>query len=423
MNSVEIEQAVLSLLMWNPELMQKCQDISPQYFMEFEHSIIFDSIKTLHDKGSEIDYFIVSDSLANTDVQAEYLSKIYEDARPQASLFDSYLGLLKERHDTIRRTELLTDAANASSAEKAIELAQKAIDNGVVSERKTTFSLNELLKTGVDRIDERFHSEGEITGLATGFTTLDNATAGFQDGDYVVIGGRPAMGKTAILMNIVGHALMQDKHVVVFSLEMSADQLMDRLFSSVGGIDAGRIKTGNLKDDDFEKLASATNKLKDKNLFIDERGSISPQYIDTALRSREREHGKIDLVLVDYLQLLRIPSHKGGKVNEVSDISGALKSIAKKYSCPLITLSQLSRAVESRPNKRPLMSDLRESGAIEQDADVIAFLYRDEYYNPETEKKGVAELIVGKNRNGEVGTHYLNFQGRYTRFLNMIEID
>jgi replicative DNA helicase len=282
-------------------------------------------------------------------------------------------------------------------------------------------AINPLLKKAVDRIDELFHSGNAITGLATGFADLDQRTSGFQKADLIILAARPSMGKTALAINIAEHAVLnQNKPVVVFSMEMPADQIVIRMLSSIGRIDQTRIRNGKLEEDDWPRLSTAVGKLKSRPLFIDDTPALTPTEIRSRLRRIAREHGEIALVMVDYLQLMQVGGNKNdGRTAEISEISRSLKSIAKEFSCPVVALSQLSRAVEQRPNKRPVNSDLRESGAIEQDADLILFIYRDEYYNEESPDKGVAEIIIGKQRNGPIGTMRLAFRGQHTRFDNL----
>jgi replicative DNA helicase len=306
--------------------------------------------------------------------------------------------------------------------------------------------VNSLIKEAVERLDELFNNDADITGLSTGFSDLDKMTSGWQKSDLVIIAGRPSMGKTAFAMNMVEHAtLHQDRPVLVFSLEMPANQLIIRMLSSIGKIDQTRMRSGNLVEDDWPRLSSAAQRLKDKPLFIDDSAGITPLEMRNRIKqfTRERveqlrqewhkEHGasiladiealyaqaQPGMIMVDYLQLMNGSNSAEGRVQEISQISRELKGLAREYECPMIALSQLSRNVEQRPNKRPVNADLRESGAIEQDADVIAFIYRDEVYNEDSPDKGTAEIIIGKQRNGPIGTCRLMFMGKYTRFENL----
>jgi replicative DNA helicase len=282
-------------------------------------------------------------------------------------------------------------------------------------------NVNTLLKKAVDRIDTLFNSDGDLTGVTTGFDDLDAKTAGLQPSDLIIVAARPSMGKTTFAMNLVENALMaSDKPVLVFSLEMPADQLVTRMLSSLGRIDQTRVRTGTLEEEDWPKLTTAVNMMRDKPLFIDDQAGISPNEMRTRARRIVREHGELSLIMIDYLQLMQMKTKNiESRTQEISEISRSLKALAKELECPVVALSQLNRSLEQRPNKRPVNSDLRESGAIEQDADVIMFIYRDEVYNEDSEHKGVAEIIIGKQRNGPIGTSRLAFIGKYTKFENL----
>jgi replicative DNA helicase len=281
--------------------------------------------------------------------------------------------------------------------------------------------VNPLLKRAVDRIDFLFNNSDQITGVTTGFDDLDDRTAGMQPSDLIIVAARPSMGKTTFAMTLVENALMADeKPVLVFSLEMPADQLISRMLSSVGRIDQSKVRSGQLDEEDWPKLTTAVNMLRDKPLFIDDTSGISPNEMRTRARRIVREHGELGMIMVDYLQLMQIKTGKANsRTEEISEISRSLKALAKEMKCPVIALSQLNRSLENRPNKRPVNSDLRESGAIEQDADVIMFIYRDEVYNEDSVDKGIAEIIIGKQRNGPIGSLKLAFIGKYTRFENL----
>jgi replicative DNA helicase len=280
--------------------------------------------------------------------------------------------------------------------------------------------VHSLLERAMERIDELFEAKSSITGLSTGYIDLDNRTSGLQRGDLVIVAGRPSMGKTAFAMNLVENAVLrQEKPVVVFSLEMPAESLVVRMLASMGRIDQQRLRNGQLVQDDWTRLSSSVAALRDRKLFIDDTAAISPAELRSRTRRIKREHGDIAMIMVDYLQLMQVPGSDEGRVNEVSEISRNLKAIAKEFNCPLVALSQLNRSLEQRPNKRPVMSDLRESGSIEQDADVIAFIYRDEVYKEDSPDKGVAEIIIGKQRNGPIGTVRLAFIREFTRFENL----
>jgi len=280
------------------------------------------------------------------------------------------------------------------------------------------------LEGALNQIDKLFQAKGAITGLSTGFKDLDEMTQGLQQSDLVIVAGRPSMGKTSFAMNMVENAALEGrKPLLVFSLEMPAESLMIRMLSSIGKIDQTRMRNGQLEEDDWPKLTNAVNRLKGKPLFIDDTPGLTPMEMRSRARRIYREHGEIGMIMVDYLQLMSIKGSSESRTGEISEISRALKIMAREFDCPVVALSQLNRSLEQRPNKRPVMSDLRESGAIEQDADVILFVYRDEVYNEDTEKKGIAEIIIGKQRNGPIGTKLLSFIGKYTRFENYMPVN
>ena len=285
-------------------------------------------------------------------------------------------------------------------------------------------AMEPLLQGALERIEELFQSGGDITGLSTGFIDLDRMTSGLQDSDLVIVAGRPSMGKTSFAMNLVENAASHtEQPILVFSMEMPAEQLVIRMMSSLGRIDQTRVRTGKLEQDDWPKLSAAMAKLKEANIFIDDTPALTPTEVRSRARRVAREHGSLGMIMVDYLQLMRVAGANEGRTAEISEISRSLKAIAKEFGCPMVALSQLNRALEQRPNKRPVNSDLRESGAIEQDADVIMFIYRDEVYHEDSQDKGTAEIIIGKQRNGPIGTCRLAFQGEFTRFDNFARGD
>ena len=279
--------------------------------------------------------------------------------------------------------------------------------------------IKSLLANAIDKIETLFEQEGAITGAGTGFTDFDELTSGLQPADLIIVAGRPSMGKTTIAMNMAENiALKGNKPVAVFSMEMPGDSLAMRMMSSLGRIDQHKVRTGKLEEDDWPRLTSAINLLAGTQLFIDDSPALSPTEVRARARRLAREHGQLGLIVVDYLQLMQSPSSGDNRVQQISDISRGLKALAKELNVPVVALSQLNRNLEQRPNKRPVMSDLRDSGAIEQDADLIVFVYRDEVYNEDSADKGIAEIIIGKQRNGPLGTVRLTFLGQYTRFEN-----
>ena len=282
-------------------------------------------------------------------------------------------------------------------------------------------AVKSVLVRAVERIDALFHSGESITGLSTGLRDLDELTSGMQKSDLVIVAGRPSMGKTTFVMNIAEHvAIKARKPVLVFSMEMPADSLAMRMMSSLGRIDQQKIRTGKLTDDDWPRVTSAVHMLSEAPMFIDDAPGLSPAEVRARARRLAKEHGQLGMIVVDYLQLMKVPGIKAdNRVAEISEISRSLKSLAKELSVPVLALSQLNRSLEQRADKRPVMSDLRESGAIEQDADLICFIYRDEVYNPESPDKGTAEIIIAKQRNGPIGRVRVAFLGQYTRFEDL----
>ena len=432
-HSVEAEQSVLGGLMLDNEAWDKIGTvITAEDFYNPAHRKLYACIQSLAQDIKPFDPVTVAEELDRRDELHEtggvlYLTELVESI-PSIANIESYAGIIQER--AIRRRLISVSQQIADSAYRPegrtvndlVENAEREMFNISESRDKQGGPIiaRELLKKALEKIDELHRTEGTITGLTTGFVDLDQMTSGFQKSDMIVVAARPSMGKTTFAMNLIENGLMNtDKCIVVFSLEMPAEQLMMRSLSSLGRIDQGRVRTGKLEQDEWSKLATATHMLKEKKLFIDDTAGISPQEMRTRLRRIRREQGEIAMVMIDYLQLMKIPGFTEGRTNEISEISRSIKAMAKEFECPVIALSQLNRSLEQRPNKRPVNSDLRESGAIEQDADVIMFIYRDEVYNPDTEYKGMAEIIIGKQRNGPIGSVRLAFIGRFTRFDNL----
>ena len=432
-HSVEAEQSVLGGLLLSVDGWDAVSDaVSAEDFYRPAHRLIFRQIALLAEALEPVDPITVADKLeALGELDAAgglaYLAELAQNT-PSASNIRAYAEVVRER----------------AGLRKLIEAAQSIAESGFSPEGRTSHELiaeaetrimqiaeqgpkaggplgvNPLLKGALDRIEELFQSGGDITGLTTGFTQLDRMTSGLQDSDLVIVAGRPSMGKTSFAMNLVENAVLaQEKPILVFSMEMPAEQLIIRMLSSVGRIDQTRIRNGKLEQEDWPKLTTAMNKLKDVPLFIDDTPALTPAEVRSRVRRVHRENGGLGMIMLDYLQLMRIAGSSEGRTAEISEISRSLKAIAKEFKVPVVALSQLNRALEQRPNKRPVNSDLRESGAIEQDADVIMFIYRDEVYNEESPDKGTAEIIIGKQRNGPIGTAKLAFIGEYTRFENL----
>jgi len=409
------------------------EEVLASDFYRPNHKLIFREIARLADAAEPVDVITVADKLeARGELAAAgglpYLAELAQNT-PSASNIRAYAQVVRER----------------SALRRLIEAAQAIAESGFNPEGRTSLDLideaerlimqvseqgrraggpegvNPLLRKALERIEELFNSGGDITGLSTGFADLDGYTSGLQAADLVIVAGRPSMGKTSFAMNLVENAaLAQELPILVFSMEMPAEQLIIRMLSSVGRIDQKRIRTGKLEQEDWPKLTAAMNKLKDVPLFIDDTPALTPTELRSRVRKVARENrNQLGMIMVDYLQLMQVAGFSEGRTAEISEISRSLKALAKEFNCPVVALSQLNRSLEQRPNKRPVNSDLRESGAIEQDADVIMFIYRDEVYNEETPDKGVAEIILGKQRNGPIGICRLAFIGEYTRFENL----
>lgn len=433
-HSLEAEQSVLGGLMLDNQAWDNVADrLVADDFHRYEHRLIFNAMSGLAEASKPLDVVTLSEALEGRDQLdtvggLAYLAELARNT-PSASNIRAYADIVRERatlRKLIRAANQIADGAFSPQGRPADELLDEAerLVFQISEERPKTggpVGMSELLTKAVDRIDQLFNMKGEMTGLSTGFRDLDEMTSGLQPSDLVIIAGRPSMGKTSFAMNMVEHAVISsDRPVIAFSMEMPAESLMLRMLSSLGRIDQTRVRTGQLEDEDWPRLTSAVNLLKDKQLFIDDTAALSPNEMRARIRRVVREHGNLALVMIDYLQLMQIPGFSENRTGEISEISRSLKGMAKEFGCPVVALSQLNRSLEQRPNKRPVMSDLRESGAIEQDADLIAFVYRDEVYNPDNpDNQGLAELIIGKQRNGPIGAVHMAFIGKYTRFEDL----
>ncbi|MEQ6916957.1 replicative DNA helicase [Halomonas aquatica] len=433
-HSLEAEQSVLGGLMLDNQAWDNVAErLVADDFHRYEHRLIFNVMAGLAEASRPLDVVTLSEALEGRDQLdtvggLAYLAELARNT-PSASNIRAYADIVRERatlRKLIRAASQIADGAFSPQGRPADELVDEAerLVFQISEERPKSggpIGMSELLTKAVDRIDELFNMQGEMTGLSTGFRDFDEMTSGLQPSDLVIIAGRPSMGKTTFAMNLVEHAVIaSDKPVMVFSMEMPADSLMLRMLSSLGRIDQTRVRTGQLEDEDWPRLTSAVNLLKDKQLFIDDTAALSPNEMRSRIRRVVREQGNLSLIMIDYLQLMQIPGFSENRTGEISEISRSLKGLAKEFGCPVVALSQLNRSLESRPNKRPVMSDLRESGAIEQDADIIGFVYRDEVYNSDNpDNQGLAEVIIGKQRNGPIGTVHMAFIGKYTRFEDL----
>jgi len=418
-HSLEAEQSVLGGLMLSATSWDQVADkITETDFYREDHRLVFRAIHELHEASQPCDAVTVSEwfesQLANNTPSAANVGA-YADIVREKSILRSLIDVGAQITSSAFSTEGRESRSLLEEAERLVfAIAEKGSRGG-----PGFVAVQDALKEAMEKIDELNAFEGDITGIPTGYQDFDRLTAGLQPSDLIIVAGRPAMGKTTFAMNVAEHAAIKHgKSVAVFSMEMASLQLVMRMFSSVGQIEQNRIRTGTLDDMDWPKLTSAMNLLHKSKIFIDDTPALSPAELRARARRLKREHD-VDLIVVDYLQLMSVPDSRENRATEIAEISRSLKTIAKELNVPVVALSQLNRALEQRPNKRPVMADLRESGAIEQDADLIVFIYRDEVYNPETSEKGKAEIIIGKHRNGSTGTINLAFQGPWLRFVNL----
>lgn len=432
-HSIQAEQSVLGGLLLDNQTWDSVADkVTENDFYRRDHRLIFRSIAQLAEKQDPFDVVTLSEVLETTGELQDvgglaYLSMLARDT-PSAANIVAYANIVRDR-SVLRQlihvgTEISDSAFTTEGRETAdlLENAERRVFE-IAEQRQRGQggfnSIKSLLAKAVDKIETLYELDGDITGASTGFTDLDEKTSGLQPADLIIVAGRPSMGKTTIAMNMAENvALKSGMPVAVFSMEMPGEALAMRMMSSLGRIDQHKVRTGKLDDDDWPRLTSAINLLAETKMFIDDTPALTPTEVRSRARRLTREHGQLGLIVLDYLQLMQSPSSGDNRVQQISDISRGLKALAKELNVPVIALSQLNRNLEQRPNKRPVMSDLRESGAIEQDADLIIFVYRDEVYHEDSPDKGVAEVIIGKQRNGPLGTVRLTFLGQYTRFEN-----
>jgi replicative DNA helicase len=440
-HSIEAEQAVLGGLMLDNDAWEGVSElVTEEDFYRLEHRVIFRAFSSLSNRDAPFDVLTLSDSLKQQNQLAEVKGEAYlfELAKntPSAANILAYADIVRER-SVLRQ---LVSAANeiasnafrteGRTAQELLDYAEQKVFQ--ISEQGESQSsgpqnINMVMAHALDNIQTRFDSKGALLGLSTGFKDLDSKTSGLQEGELVIVAARPSMGKTTFAMNIAESAALDlarnnsNKAVLVFSMEMPAEQLVMRMIASLGRIELQRLRTGRLRDEDWPRITSTVSMFSQSKLLIDDSAGLSPTDVRTRARRVAREYGGLALIVIDYLQLMQIPGRGDNRVAEVSEISRSLKALAKELKVPVIALSQLNRSLENRPNKRPVMSDIRESGSIEQDADLILFIYRDEVYNENTQEKNIAEVIIGKQRNGPIGTSRLRFDGHFTKFDNLDE--
>lgn len=430
--SIEAEQSVIgSMIIDRSAIAQAAEGLDEEDFYRDSHKVLFRSIIDMFKKDMAVDLVTVLEHLKATDTLdraggVTYVTEITSSVPTTANLA-SYIQIVQEK-STLRKlikasTSIIEESYNKQGeVENVLDSAEKRIFD--IAEKRTASDfepLNQVLERGFIEIERLFNNKGEITGVGSGFIDLDAKTSGFQKGDMVLIAARPSMGKTTFALNIAEHAALREgKSVVIFSLEMSKEQLAYKLLCSEANVDMLKLRTGALDDKDWENIARATGPLSKAKIYIDDTAGVSVMEMRSKCRRLKVEYG-IDLILIDYLQLMSGSSSES-RQQEVSEISRSIKALAKEMECPVIALSQLSRAPEQRADHRPMLSDLRESGSIEQDADLVMFLYRDEYYNKETEDKNVGECIIAKQRNGPVGTVKLAWLGQFSKFGNLDSI-
>lgn len=433
-NSVEAEQSLLGGLMLDAQAWDKVADlIVDSDFYRKDHQLIFASIAALAGEGHPCDVVTVSEYLDNRSELdgsggLEYLMTLANET-PGAANARAYAKILRERsvlRALIAAGNEITGSAYETDGRAATELVDDAerrvfeiAEKG--SRGKAGFKpLKQILPATVDRIDLLHQSEGSITGIPTGYAEFDKMTAGLQGGDLIIVAGRPSMGKTTLAINIAENAAIGARvPTAIFSMEMPSEQLAFRMISSLGRVDQTHLRTGNFPDEDWDRINTAVQLMTDAPIYIDDSPALSPTEVRARARRLKREHG-LGLIVLDYLQLMQVHGNTENRATEISEISRSLKALAKELSVPIIALSQLNRSVEQRTDKRPVMSDLRESGAIEQDADLIIFIYREEVYNQDTPRKGIADISIAKQRNGPIGDFPLTFVGRFTKFENWV---
>ncbi|MBE5879161.1 MAG: replicative DNA helicase [Lachnospiraceae bacterium] len=429
-HSTAAEQSVLgSMIMDQQAIVTASEIITGDEFYNKQYGVIFNAIVELNNSARSVDLVTLQDKLKEKDVPAEVSSLEYVrdfiTAVPTSANVKHYAQIVHEKavlRKLIRTTEEITDTcyAGKEEVEDILDMTEKKVFEVVQRRDSSDFvPIKRVVMNALDMIEAAAKTSGSITGIPTGFADLDYSTAGFQPSDLILIAARPSMGKTAFALNIaLNSALKSGKCVALFSLEMSKEQLVNRLFAMESMVSSQNIRTGNLSDKEWEKLIEGATAVGNSRIIIDDTGSISISELRSKCRKFKLEHG-LDMIMIDYLQLMTGNGKTDSRQQEISDISRSLKSLARELNVPVVALSQLSRKVEERNDHRPMLSDLRESGAIEQDADVVMFIYRDDYYNKDTDKKGVAEIIIAKQRNGPIGTVELAWLPDYTQFKNL----
>lgn len=429
--SVDAEMSLLGAVLIDEEVLADISEhVNAKDFYDKRHAIIFDGMMRLYEKHRPVDLLTLTDELKRKkeleDIGGSaYLTELTNYV-PTAAHAEAYAELVEQKAVRRRLIKASADISELGFDEETTtqELLEKAeaelFSVSDQSLKQDLVSLETILTDSFDRMEELHRNKGSLRGIRTGYRDLDNMTAGLQRSDLIILAARPAMGKTALVTNLAYNvATIAKQPVLFFSLEMSKEQLVDRMLSDASGVDAWNIRTGNLTDEDFSKLSDAMGEMAEAPIYIDDTPGVSVLEMRTKARRAAHEH-PLGLIIVDYLQLMQASGRSdGNRVQEVSEISRGLKLLARELNVPVIALSQLSRTVESRPDKRPLLSDLRESGSIEQDADIVMFIFRENYYNPDTDRENITDLIIAKHRNGPVGTVELYFHPERLRFMSL----
>ncbi|MEW5818886.1 MAG: replicative DNA helicase [Cyanobacteriota bacterium] len=432
--SIEAEQAILGAVLVNPDCIPTVLEyVKPENFYKQSHKYIYQAVLDLFDQNEPVDLVTVSEYLRDIDQLDSVGGRVYINDLALSVIttanVEYHARKVSEKsilRDLIRiGTSIVSQAYEENDIDKALDFAERLVfELGQRRDTRELTHIKDIVTESFHRIEERYENKDELLGLSSGFYDLDSLTAGFQKSDLIILAARPSMGKTAFCLNIAAEAsIRKQTPIALFSLEMSKEQLVQRLLCAEAEIDAQRIRTGHMQMDDWTKLSTAMARLAPAPVFIDDTPAISVMEVRSKARKLKYEKPDLGLIIIDYLQLMEGDSRaRGDRVQEISTISRGLKALAREIDVPVIALSQLSRAVEQRQNKKPMLSDLRESGSIEQDADIVMFIYRDEYYHPELiEKRGEAEIIIAKQRNGPVGSINLHFQPNITKFKNPVK--
>lgn len=429
-HSMEAEQSVIgSMIMSRDAIIEASEIITGADFYQQQYGVVFEAMVELHDEGKAVDLVTLQERLKEQDLPPEISSMEFVrdllSAVPTSANVKYYAEIVAEKsmlRKLIKTTEEISNACylGKEKTQDILEITEKKIFDLVQNRGSQEFvPIRQVVLNAIEKIEKASRNQGSVTGIPTGFIDLDYKTSGFQPSDLILVAARPSMGKTAFVLNIAQYMAFHDNvTVAVFSLEMSKEQLVNRLLALESKVDSQNIRTGNLEDEEWAKLIEGANVIGNSNLIIDDKPGISISELRSKCRKYKMEHN-LGIIFIDYLQLMTGSGRSESRQQEISDISRSLKALARELNVPVVALSQLSRAVEQRPDHRPMLSDLRESGAIEQDADVVMFIYRDDYYNKDSENKNIAEIIIAKQRNGPIGTVNLVWMPNYTKFVNM----